>query len=197
MILAEKLTAAYAGKTVLRDCSLQIPPGGRCAVMGPSGCGKTTLLKLLLGLRKADSGRAEIRGRAACVFQEPRLLPWRTAAQNVNVVLADREETMAEARAWLERLALGEAADLFPEELSGGMKQRVAIARALAYGGDALLLDEPLKGLDPALKLRTAELILEHSRGKALLLATHDREEAALLTDRILMYRDGAFVPEE
>ena len=77
------------------------------------------------------------------------------------------------------------------------MKQRIAIARALAYGGDALLLDEPLKGLDQALKQRTAELILENSRDKAILLVTHDREEAALLAERVLVYREGRFVPEE
>ena len=197
MILAEKLTAGYPGKTVLRNCDLHILPGKKCALMGPSGCGKTTLLKLLLGLMKPDSGRAEIHGKAACVFQEPRLLPWRTAAENVNAVLADRRDSLAEARAWLDKLALGEAAGLYPDELSGGMKQRIAIARALAYGGDALLLDEPLKGLDQALKQRTAELILENSRDKAILLVTHDREEAALLAERVLVYREGRFVPEE
>lgn len=197
MILAEKLTAGYPGKTVLKDCSLHVLPGEKCALMGPSGCGKTTLLKLLLGLMKPLSGRSEIRGKAACVFQEPRLLPWRTAAENVNVVLADKGETLPEARAWLEKLGLGEAAGLYPDELSGGMKQRTAIARALAYGGEALLLDEPLKGLDQALKQRTAELILENSRDKAILLVTHDREEAALLADRVLVYADGLFLPEE
>ncbi len=197
MILAENLTAGYPGRTVLWDCSLHVAPGERCALMGPSGCGKTTLLKLLLGLMAPERGRAEIHGRASCVFQEPRLLPWRTAAQNVNAVLSDKAETLGEARAWLEKLALGEAADLCPDELSGGMKQRVAIARALAFGGDALLLDEPLKGLDEALKKHTAELILEASRGKAILLVTHDREEAALLAQRILVWREGRFVPEE
>ena len=197
MILAEKLTAGYPGKPVLKDCSLHVLPGEKCALMGPSGCGKTTLLKLLLGLMKPLSGRSEIRGKAACVFQEPRLLPWRTAAENVNVVLADKGETLPEARAWLEKLGLGEAAGLYPDELSGGMKQRTAIARALAYGGEALLLDEPLKGLDQALKQRTAELILENSRDKAILLVTHDREEAALLADRVLVYADGLFLPEE
>ena len=197
MILAEKLTAGYPGKTVLKDCSLHVLPGEKCALMGPSGCGKTTLLKLLLGLMKPLGGRSEIRGKAACVFQEPRLLPWRTAAENVNAVLADKGETLPEARAWLEKLGLGEAAGLYPDELSGGMKQRTAIARALAYGGEALLLDEPLKGLDQALKQRTAELILENSRDKAILLVTHDREEAALLADRVLVYADGLFLPEE
>ena len=197
MILAEKLTISYPGKAVLRDCSLHVRPGESFALMGPSGCGKSTLLKLLLGLRKPDSGRAEIRGKAACVFQEPRLLPWRTAAENVNAVLSDRKETMEEARAWLDKLELADAAGLYPDELSGGMKQRVAIARALAFGGEALLLDEPLKGLDEQLRLHTAELIRDAFRGKALLLATHDREEAALLADRVLIYRDGAFAPED
>ena len=197
MILAEKLTAAFPGKAVLRDCSLHVLPGESCALMGPSGCGKTTLLRLLLGLQKPDGGRAEIRGKASCVFQEPRLLPWRTTAENVNAVLSDRAETMGMARAWLEKLELADASGLYPDELSGGMKQRVAIARALAFGGEALLLDEPLKGLDERLKERTAELIRDTFRGKALLLATHDREEAELLHARILVYREGRFVPEE
>jgi NitT/TauT family transport system ATP-binding protein len=197
MLKLENISLSFGEKTVLQNCSLSLAPGERLALMGPSGCGKTTLLKLLLGLMAPERGRAEIHGRASCVFQEPRLLPWRTAAQNVNAVLSDKAETLGEARAWLEKLALGEAADLCPDELSGGMKQRVAIARALAFGGDALLLDEPLKGLDEALKKHTAELILEASRGKAILLVTHDREEAALLAQRILVWREGRFVPEE
>ena len=182
MILAEKLTAGYPGKSVLRNCDLHILPGEKCALMGPSGCGKTTLLKLLLGLMKPDSGRAEIHGKAACVFQEPRLLPWRTAALT-------------------ERYRLGKTAVLNPGSLPewplAEQDKIFAIARALAYGGDALLLDEPLKGLDQALKQRTAELILENSRDKAILLVTHDREEAALLAERVLVYREGRFVPEE
>ena len=196
MILAENLTAGYPGKPVLRDCSLHLAPGERGALMGPSGCGKTTLLRLLLGLMVPEKGRAEVHGRASCVFQEPRLLPWRTAAENVNAVLSDRKETLPEAVEWLERVGLKEAAGEYPDALSGGMKQRTAIARALAAGGDALLLDEPLKGLDEALRHSVARLILDCCRESTLLVVTHDPAEAALLADRVFVCRDGRFEEE-
>ena len=198
MILVENVSAGYPDKPVLRECSLHLAPGERGALMGPSGCGKTTLLRLLLGLMAPETGRAEVHGKASCVFQEPRLLPWRTAAENVNAALSDKKETLPQAMEWLERVGLGEATADYPEALSGGMKQRVAIARALAAGGDALLLDEPLKGLDEALRAEIARLILTCCEGgKTLLLVTHDPEEAALLAQRVFVYRDGRFEEEK
>ncbi len=195
MIRVSGLTVGYPGTEVLRGCSLHLPAGSRTALTGPSGCGKTTLLKVLLGLLRPEKGSAELGGRASCVFQEPRLLPWCTAVQNVNAVLSDSRETLPEAMEWLRRVQLGDAADVLPARLSGGMRQRVALARALAFGGEILLLDEPLKGLDPALKEALCSLLLAHCRDRTLLLVTHDPEEAALLTERCFVYRDGTFVP--
>lgn len=196
MIEIKNLSAAYGENTVLRDCTLTVPDGGRAALMGPSGCGKTTLLRAAAGLLRPLSGSVRVDGRIAFVFQEPRLFPWLTAEQNVAAVLAgpadERRETALD---FLRRARLGGAADKYPHELSGGMRQRVSLCRALAYGGDALLLDEPLKGLDDELKGEAAELIDGCARGKALLLTTHDRREAEMLGAVVYEHRDKAFAP--
>ena len=163
--------------------------------MGPSGCGKTTLLRIALSLQVPDSGTVQRKaGGLAAVFQEPRLLPWRTAAENVNLVLSDREETLPEARAWLRRLELDDARELYPAELSGGMQQRVSIARALAASPMLLALDEPFKAMDSALRERVMGLTAERVKDTALLLATHSEEEAEALGCRVLRYQDGKFV---
>ena len=108
MIEVHDLTVTYDGRDVLHKVTLTVPDGAHIALMGPSGCGKTTLLRVLAGLRAPDGGSVRVSpGRIACVFQEPRLLPWRTAAENVNAVLSDRTQTMPQARTWLERLELG------------------------------------------------------------------------------------------
>ena len=191
MLEVKDVEIAFGEKTVLSGCSLQAGPGDRIALMGPSGCGKTTLLALTLGLRKPDSGTVlNTAHRTAAVFQEPRLLPWCTAAENVNAVLSDGPDTMAEALVWLERLQLSAASDLYPAELSGGMQQRVAIARALAFRPDYLVLDEPFKGLDAELYHDVAGQISSHLGDAALLLATHRKEEAEALGCRILQW-DG------
>ncbi len=162
--------------------------------MGPSGCGKTTLLRIALGLQRPDAGTVENAFiRPAAVFQEPRLLPWRTALENVDLVLSDGPDTREKARGWLERLELGEAAALYPSELSGGMQQRVSLARALAFGPDLLVLDEPFKGMDEALRERVIALVSRVLPQAALLLATHSEEEADALGCRILRFDGGAF----
>lgn len=193
MIETHALTVTYDGRAVLREVTLTVPDGAHIALMGPSGCGKTTLLRVLAGLRAPDGGTVRAAGRMACVFQEPRLLPWRTAAENVNAVLSDRAETMPQARAWLERLELGEAADQYPAALSGGMQQRVAIARALAYDAPVLLLDEPFRGLDAALRGRVRAYIADAAQGKTLVLATHDAADAAALGCAVYAYAGGTF----
>ncbi len=193
MIRVEHVSVAFGPQQVLWDCTLSLPVGERTALMGPSGCGKTTLLQVLAGLLPPDSGRVTVNGRVSYVFQEPALFPWLTAAGNINVVLSDRQETLPRALALLEALGLSDCRDKYPHQLSGGQKQRVSIGRALAYGGDILLLDEPLKGLDPAIREQVAALILREWEGKTLLLVTHDPGEAALLGTRVLRFSNGTF----
>lgn len=194
MLELKNVSLSYGDLRVLRDVSLRLDPGERIAVMGPSGCGKTSLLRVIAGLQSPDSGTVKLAARRlSFVFQEPRLLPWRTAAENVNAVLSDRAQTMPQARAWLERLELGEAAEQYPAALSGGMQQRVAIARALAYDAPVLLLDEPFRGLDAALRARVIACIAAETQGRTLVLATHDPADADALGCTVYAYAGGTF----
>ena len=195
MLELKDISVRYDGKSVLSGCGLSLGDGERLALMGPSGCGKTTLLRVALSLLPPDTG--SVSGdpcRTAAVFQEPRLLPWRTAAENVNVVLSAGPETMPEALSMLERVELSDAVEKYPAELSGGMQQRVSIARALAFRPDLLVLDEPFRGLDEALRGRIISHLSASLPSASLLLATHSEEEALSLGCRILHYRDGRFV---
>lgn len=194
MVEVQGLTLAFGGNAVLRGVDFTLPRGGRTALMGPSGSGKTTFLRVLAGLQRPDSGTVRVSAqRIACVFQEPRLLPWLTAAQNVNVVLSDRAETLPQAAMWLERFGLAAAADQYPAALSGGMQQRVALARAMAYGADLLLLDEPFKAMDDALRRSVMQTVADAAGDAAVLLVTHSAEEAEALGCTIYQYADGTF----
>lgn len=196
MIRFENVCLTYGDRTVLRNVTLHVPPGGRVALMGPSGCGKTSLLQLAAGLKKPASGAVRSNARRlAYAFQEPRLLPRLTAVQNVNAVLADAPDTLPRAMEWLEAVGLAEAADKLPYQLSGGMAQRVNLARALAYEGDLLLLDEPLKELDEARRDDILFLLQRHAADRTLLVTTHDPHAAEALAERIYVWRDGTFVP--
>ena len=175
----------YEGQQVLNGQNLTLKPGQRLAIMGPSGCGKTTLLRIAMGLVTPTAGTVRNTfSRLGVVFQEPRLLPWRTALENVNLVLGDGRDTMERAAAYLSRLELSEAKDKLPRELSGGMQQRVAIARALAMEADCLILDEPFKAMDEALRWKVLELV--NGTNAAILLVTHEEEEVRQLGCDIL-----------
>lgn len=185
MLKLTEISHRFEEHWVLKDFSLTLLPGQRIALMGPSGVGKTTLLRIALGLLSPTEGTVENRfSKIAAVFQEPRLLPWRTAAENVNLVLRDDRSTLPKARQQLSQLGLADAADKYPRELSGGMQQRVALARAMAAEGDLLILDEPFKAMDEALKEQVMALV--GKTGAAILLVTHEESEAAALGCQIL-----------
>ena len=185
MLKLKNLAHRYGEHTVLSDFSLELHPGARIALMGPSGCGKTTLLRIAMGLLQPSEGRVDNTFRkTAVVFQEPRLLPWQTALQNVNLVLGDSKETLPRAMEQLRKLGLEAAADKYPGELSGGMQQRTALARALAAEGDLLILDEPFKAMDEKLRWEVIDQVAKTDA--AILLVTHDEAEANALGCRIV-----------
>ena len=163
---------------VFRNFSLHVKPGERILVQGASGCGTTTLLRLIMGLERPDLGELHIgTGKLSAVFQENRLLPYLTAAENCTLFGPDREAVLS----LLARIGLEESADAYPSSLSGGMARRVAIARALTHPADLYLFDEPFTGLDEENVQRTAETICHATEGKTVVLVTHRAEEGQLL----------------
>lgn len=193
MIDITNLSLSYEGQRVIKNFSLRIENGEKIALMGPSGCGKTSLLSAIAGLLKPEEGSIKTDGRISFVFQEPRLLPWLSALENINAVLSDSPSSLPEAHKWLEAVGLDSDGAKLPGELSGGMQQRINIARALAYGGDILLLDEPLKGMDADTKATVWEKILSAAQGKSCVLVTHDEAEARAFADKVYVYRNKGF----
>jgi NitT/TauT family transport system ATP-binding protein len=187
--------------TVLDDVSFDVSAHGICAVVGPNGSGKSTLLRLVAGLLVPDGGTIEIDGvavadadqRVGLVFQEPRLLPWRTAIDNVAFPLelagVGRRARRERARALLELVGLTTFARAYPHQLSGGMRQRAAIARALARDPHILLLDEPFSALDALTRERFNGELLEIWRrtGTTILIVTHSIAEAVFLADEVIV----------
>ena len=189
------LTKRYAGRTVLDAVNLRIEPGEFVAIVGRSGCGKSTLLRAIAGLELPDAGQVKIGGggqkpETRMMFQDARLLPWKTVLQNVALGLKDGAER---ARAALRSVGLLDRADDWPAALSGGQRQRVALARALVHEPQLLLLDEPLGALDALTRIEMQQLIetLWTARGFTAVLVTHDVQEAVVLADRILLIEQG------
>jgi sulfonate transport system ATP-binding protein len=187
-------------QVVLRDISLTVRPGEVVVILGASGCGKSTLLRIAAGLDHPTSGHVRIGGdevtgidpRCAIAFQEPRLLPWRTLAGNVELGLpASRSKAGGRARVeeLISLVRLTGFAGHRPREVSGGMAQRVALARALATDPWVLLLDEPFGALDALTRLQMQDLLLEvHAAAPTtVLLVTHDVDEALQLADRVIL----------
>jgi len=186
------LTRSFGERRVLKDLDLDIQPGEFAVLLGASGCGKSTLLRILADLDREIEGDVEVPARRAVAFQAPRLMPWKTVWRNVVLGLPgspDRERALSA----LEEVGLGHRADVWPKVLSGGEAQRASLARALVREPDLLLLDEPFAALDALTRIKAQELVAElwQRHGCAVLLVTHDVEEAVLLADRVLVMKDG------
>jgi NitT/TauT family transport system ATP-binding protein len=184
--------------------SLTVARGEFCCLGGASGCGKSTLLNLVAGLDAPSAGSLQVAGRAALMFQEAALLPWRTAGQNVELALklqgVPKAQRRPKALELLELVRLAGFADKRPHELSGGMRQRVALARSLAQDADVLLMDEPFGALDAITRDVLHDEIERVAAERALtvLFVTHNVREAARLGDRIVLLssRPGRVVAE-
>ena len=195
--------------------SFEIAKGEIVAVLGKTGCGKSTMFNLLAGLIEPTSGKVEVtghqpfsefeffRGKIGIVFQNDRLMPWRTALENVRLGLQilniDAKESEAVARRWLDRLGLTGHENDYPHALSGGMRQRVSIARAFAVEPDILLCDEPFSSLDEmtARDLRAEFVRLVKQAGKTAVFITHHMNEAMDVGDRILVFHRPARIAYE
>lgn len=183
MIECRNLSLSFGEKEVLKNFSLTLPARGITALQGPSGCGKTTLMRVLAGLENPSGGK--IKGlspqETAFLFQENRLLPWRTAVQQLTDVMSRPDRALA--KNLLELVELEGEEERFPRELSGGMCRRLALARALALGSPVVLLDEPFAGVDPD----RAERILRRlkARGQAVIMVSHEARMVAL-ADRVV-----------
>ncbi|QTL99636.1 ATP-binding cassette domain-containing protein [Iocasia frigidifontis] len=192
LLSIKNLAKSYNAYEVLADINFELKDGEIVAFIGSSGSGKTTLFNIIAGLLDRDVGELTLKEglRLACVFQEPRLLPWKSVEDNLTFVQQNfltEKEGAALREYLLKGVGLIDFRDSFPGELSGGMKQRLEFARALSIKPDLLLLDEPFKSIDTGLKIKLRELLLKNWQEEAysILLITHDPREAVLLADRI------------
>jgi len=185
------LRRSFGDRAVIDDLSLVIPSGQFVALLGASGCGKSTLLRILAGLDADIQGEVTVARRRAVAFQAPRLMPWKKVWRNV--VLGAPGAGRAEALAALAEVGLRERADAWPATLSGGEAQRASLARALIRQPDLLLLDEPFAALDALTRLRAQDLVgdLWRTHSPAVLLVTHDVDEALRLADRVVVMKNG------
>ena len=191
----QNLSKSYAERKVLRGISLQLQAGEFVAVVGRSGCGKSTLLRTIAQLEQADAGHivygdGKARPDMRIMFQEARLLPWKSVLDNVALGLPKASVAAAAA---LVTVGLADRAGEWPAALSGGQRQRVALARALVHEPQLLLLDEPLGALDALTRIEMQQLIesLWQTRGFTAVLVTHDVQEAVALADRVILIDDG------
>jgi sulfonate transport system ATP-binding protein len=190
--VVEKVVRRFGDRVVLDDLDLTIADEELVVLLGPSGCGKSTLLRLLAGLDRPDGGRVEVPAKRAIVFQADRLLPWQRVLRNVTLGLRGPD---AEQRALdvLDEVGLSGRGKAWPKELSGGEAQRVSLARALVSEPELVLLDEPFAALDAITRLRMHDLVraLRSKHHAAMLLVTHDVDEAIALADRIVVMSNG------
>ncbi len=208
------LVREFAGRRVVDDVSLSVMPGHVTCLLGPSGCGKSTTLRMIAGVEMQTSGEIYVDGGLICdtvfrvpperrqiglMFQDFALFPHLSVGANVAFGLTgSKEEKRSRAKAMLDRVELGRFFDAYPDSLSGGEQQRVALARALAPGPRIMLMDEPFSGLDNRLRdgIRDETLALLKEEDTAVLLVTHEPEEAMRMADEIALMRDGRIVQQ-
>jgi len=188
---------------VLKDINFSVKPGEFVAIIGPSGCGKSTLLNMLCGLEESSEQKLLCNGKAingdeshklGYIFQQPRLMPWLTVQENLQLVLpTPKHETQHKSQHeqiddLLNQVGLSGKGSYFPKQLSGGMQRRVAIARAFAVNPELILLDEPFNSLDAPTAAKLRQLLVElcQNRGSTVIFVTHDLSEAIYLADRIV-----------
>lgn len=192
--LCKSFRVAGQRKEVLSGVDLTLPMAQITVVLGKSGCGKTTLLRILGGLESWDSGSIVVPPgvRLGMVFQEARLMPWLTVAQNI-AFSTGRKQPPRWAEPWLERVGLTGYGGAYPAQLSGGMQQRVALARALAYEPEWLLMDEPFSALDHFTREAMQQELraIQRREQKGVLLVTHSIDEALILGDQIVLLQGG------
>jgi len=192
----KNLTKSFKDLTVFKDFSIRIPENKITVIIGESGCGKTTLLNILSGIYPADSGIFEnLKQRTiSYIFQEPRLLEWKTVKGNIEFVLKDiypKNNRREITEKFIKLVSLERFSDYYPNQLSGGMSQRVAVARAFAFPSDILLMDEPFKQLDLKLKkdILYSFLNLWQIDKRTVIFVTHDIEEAVMLGNEIFVLK--------
>ncbi|MFD7019085.1 ABC transporter ATP-binding protein [Streptomyces sp. NPDC059928] len=190
--VVQKVIRRFGDRVVLDHLDLTIADEELVVLLGPSGCGKSTLLRLLAGLDWPDGGRVEVPAKRAIVFQADRLLPWQRVLPNVSLALHGPD---ADQRALdvLAEVGLSGREKAWPKELSGGEAQRVSLARALVSQPELVLLDEPFAALDAITRLRMHDLVraLRSKHHAAMLLVTHDVDEAIALADRVVVMSNG------
>jgi len=191
---------SFGANTIIANLDLEIVEGEFVALLGRSGSGKTTLLRTLAGLDDAEGQQVQVPTSRAVVFQDARLLPWKKVWRNVALGLRDLSARVRDkAERALREVGLGHRLDAWPLTLSGGEAQRVALARALVREPELLLLDEPFAALDALTRLKMHDLVLDLWRAHrpAVLMVTHDVDEAIALADRVLVLDQGRIIAEE
>lgn len=188
MLTLRNVTKRFGDLTVLEGLGLEVGDGEIVAVIGPSGCGKSTMLNIIAGIAAADGGDVDTGGaRLGYVFQEDRLLPWRTVLENIGLV---REQSdPEEVRRLIAAVGLSGFESYYPDALSGGMRQRCSIARAYHYDCDVLLMDEPFKSLDYHLRIEMLGVLMavRKKRRNAVLFTTHEVDDALAIASRLVV----------
>jgi NitT/TauT family transport system ATP-binding protein len=181
MIVFKDVCFSYGEKQIFENFNLTIEKGDRICLFGKSGRGKTTLLRLIMGLEKPQKGELTVDGSISAVFQEDRLLPFKSVGENISFITGNENTDEV-----LKKLNLIEEKNSFPLSLSGGMSRRVAIARSLCKDGDIYIFDEPFTGLDKGNIVAASKAINEMTKGKTVIAVLHEKDYAGLLDCRVI-----------